>query len=35
VFAEAQFNGRAMPFYLSTDLRVTGPAEAGSSGGGN
>jgi PhoPQ-activated pathogenicity-related protein len=36
VFAEAQFNGRAMPFYLSTDLRVTRPAKAvTASAGGN
>jgi PhoPQ-activated pathogenicity-related protein len=36
VFAEAQFNGRAMPFYLSTDLRVTAPANAAAaSPGGN
>ena len=36
VFAEAQFNGRAMPFYLSTNLRVTAPAKtAAASSGGN
>jgi PhoPQ-activated pathogenicity-related protein len=32
VFAEAQFNGRAMPFYLSTNLQVVearSPADAG------
>jgi PhoPQ-activated pathogenicity-related protein len=36
LFAEAQFNGRAMPFYLSTNLRVTSPpAAAPASSGGN
>ena len=36
VFAEAQFNGRAMPFYLSTDLRVAKPAKtAAATSGGN
>jgi PhoPQ-activated pathogenicity-related protein len=36
LFAEAQFNGRAMPFYLSTNLRVTAAtATATSSSGGN
>ncbi len=36
VFAEAKFNGRAMPFYLSTDLRVAKPAKtAAATSGGN
>jgi PhoPQ-activated pathogenicity-related protein len=36
LFAEAQFNGRAMPFYLSTNLRVTSaPEPAASNSGGN
>ena len=36
VFAEAQFNGRAMPFYLSTDIRVAKPAKtAAATSGGN
>jgi PhoPQ-activated pathogenicity-related protein len=35
VFAEAQFNGRTMPFYLSTNLQVVQPAVTASAGGGN
>jgi PhoPQ-activated pathogenicity-related protein len=35
VFAEAQFNDRAMPFYLSTNLQVVHAASAGSDAGGN
>jgi PhoPQ-activated pathogenicity-related protein len=35
VFAEVQFNGRAMPFYLSTNLQVMQPPTAGTAAGGN
>jgi PhoPQ-activated pathogenicity-related protein len=35
VFAEAQFNGQPMPFYLSTNLRVLPGLEAAASAGGN
>jgi PhoPQ-activated pathogenicity-related protein len=35
VFAEAQYNGRGMPFYLSTSLKVTAPAKAVAASGGN
>jgi PhoPQ-activated pathogenicity-related protein len=35
VFAEAQFNGRTMPYYLSTNLRVVEPAAVGTAAGGN
>jgi len=34
-FAEAQFNGRTMPFYLSTNLRVVPEAAISSTPGGN
>jgi PhoPQ-activated pathogenicity-related protein len=35
VFAEAQFNGRSLPFYLSTNLQVVQPATAATAAGGN
>jgi PhoPQ-activated pathogenicity-related protein len=35
VFAEAQFNGRPMPFYLSTNLRVLPAAETAAAVDGN
>jgi PhoPQ-activated pathogenicity-related protein len=35
VFAEAEFNGRPMAFYLSTNLRVVSAGEAAATGGGN
>jgi PhoPQ-activated pathogenicity-related protein len=35
VFAEAQFNGQAMPFYLSTNLRVLPASEAAEAVDGN
>ena len=35
VFAEAQFNGQPMPFYLSTNLRVVAPGAAGGTVDGN
>lgn len=35
MFAEAQFNGRPMPFYLSTNLRVVPEADIAESGAGN
>jgi PhoPQ-activated pathogenicity-related protein len=35
VFAEAEFNGRPMPFYLSTNLRVVPDASGSSSAAGN
>jgi PhoPQ-activated pathogenicity-related protein len=35
VFAEAEFNGRPIPFYLSTNLRVVPADEAAATGGGN
>jgi PhoPQ-activated pathogenicity-related protein len=35
IFAEAQFNGRPMPFYLSTNLRVVPAGEAAETVGGN
>ena len=35
VFAEAQFNGRAMPFFLSTNLQVMQQPTAGTAAGGN
>jgi len=35
VFAEAEFNGRPMPFYLSTNLRVVPEASSSGSAAGN
>ncbi len=35
VFAEAEFNGRPMPFYLSTNLRVVPAVEPAATVDGN